>query len=580
MTAPTSAAQTTVAAASNPPSLAQQAATSWLQQMMNAPANGSALATAPSIIPNLPASIPAYAQSFAAASHQAAQPNSASSLPSAQQAAASWLQQIGAANGTNAASFTTPPSNTSGLPAGVPGYAQSSGSQPAGTLANATGASSGAAQSASALLQQIIAASTRAGGSVTTTAAPGTSSNLPPGVASYAQPPTSQPVAAANTGPWTVNAPASTILAANDTQSIAAMFGVPAFPAALAYAAPDSKSTATPSTAGSSQSWTKGAAAAPAAPNATANTLSLPGDLQAANAQSQPSAATQNPTSPRSTASDKAAVLAQAAQESVRQGHSAPITEAQTLPLHFDLSDSKNNAKPDSPFSAASDNAAADADDATRSTASSNPVPTPALPQHAQLAPQTAAPAAAAPATISGATPAQLSSIASVQAPNLPAQQLPESTATTLSTAAPVALPTPDINALALNIASKSLDGARQFDIRLDPVELGRVDVKLALDGNGNAQAHLAAERPETLALLQNNASALTRALQDSGVQVASNGLQFSLKGQERQADGQQRAPSRNRSSAISGIAAASAMTGASSSYGLSPSGEGVNILV
>jgi flagellar hook-length control protein FliK len=141
-------------------------------------------------------------------------------------------------------------------------------------------------------------------------------------------------------------------------------------------------------------------------------------------------------------------------------------------------------------------------------------------------------------------------------------------------------LASPDLNALAVSIAAKSLTGAQQFDIRMDPAELGRVDVRLSLDGNGTAQAHLAAERPETLTLLQNNAGTLTRALQDSGVQVANNGLQFSLKGQERQGDGQPRASSRGRAPSTSNIAAAGALNGAAPSYGPSPSGSGVNILV
>jgi flagellar hook-length control protein FliK len=170
--------------------------------------------------------------------------------------------------------------------------------------------------------------------------------------------------------------------------------------------------------------------------------------------------------------------------------------------------------------------------------------------------------------------------MAGAQAATVAGQQVPQAAATLPAAQAAVPLAAPELNQLALSIASKSLEGAKQFDIRLDPAELGRVDVRLSVDGSGTAQAHLAAERPETLALLQNNAGTLSRALQDSGVQVASNGLQFSLKGQERQADGQQRAPSRSRSSAAPGIEAGAAVNGGVPNYGLSPTGEGVNILV
>jgi hypothetical protein len=139
-----------------------------------------------------------------------------------------------------------------------------------------------------------------------------------------------------------------------------------------------------------------------------------------------------------------------------------------------------------------------------------------------------------------------------------------------------------DLNALTLNIAAKSAGGAKQFDIQLSPAELGRVDVRLSLDGSGNAQAHLAADRPETLQLLQSNAPTLTRALQDSGVQVASNGLQFSLRGDTRQGGGESspRGSSSRRATAAQAITAAGSVTSTASGYGLSPSGGGVNILV
>ncbi|HEY5238411.1 MAG TPA: flagellar hook-length control protein FliK [Rhizomicrobium sp.] len=92
-----------------------------------------------------------------------------------------------------------------------------------------------------------------------------------------------------------------------------------------------------------------------------------------------------------------------------------------------------------------------------------------------------------------------------------------------------------DLSALALSIAAKSLDGVKHFDIHLDPAELGRVQVRLSIDESGKAAAHLSAERPQTLELLQRDAPALTRALKDSGVDLSQNGLNFSLRGQNQQ---------------------------------------------
>jgi flagellar hook-length control protein FliK len=91
----------------------------------------------------------------------------------------------------------------------------------------------------------------------------------------------------------------------------------------------------------------------------------------------------------------------------------------------------------------------------------------------------------------------------------------------------------PDVNQFAVDIAARSLSGAKQFDIRLDPPELGRVDVRLSIDAHGKAEAHLTADQPQTLELLQKDAPALARALRDAGLNVNQDGLNFSLKNQQ-----------------------------------------------
>lgn len=90
----------------------------------------------------------------------------------------------------------------------------------------------------------------------------------------------------------------------------------------------------------------------------------------------------------------------------------------------------------------------------------------------------------------------------------------------------------PNIPALAVEVAAKSQAGAKQFDIRLDPPELGRVEVRLSIDATGKASAHLTADQPQTLDLLQKDSSSLTRALRDAGLDVSQNGLNFSLRQQ------------------------------------------------
>jgi flagellar hook-length control protein FliK len=117
---------------------------------------------------------------------------------------------------------------------------------------------------------------------------------------------------------------------------------------------------------------------------------------------------------------------------------------------------------------------------------------------------------------------------------------------------------TPNLAALAVTIASKSADGAKHFDIRLDPPELGRVDVRLTVDDAGRAQAALTVEKPQTLELLQKDSTQLERALKDAGLDLSQNGLNFSLKGQQQQS-GSNTAAGRHRHHTVRAIVAADA---------------------
>jgi flagellar hook-length control protein FliK len=101
------------------------------------------------------------------------------------------------------------------------------------------------------------------------------------------------------------------------------------------------------------------------------------------------------------------------------------------------------------------------------------------------------------------------------------------------------AQPHANFPALAADITAKSQSGARQFDIRLDPPELGHVEVRLSIDATGKASAHLSADQPQTLDLLQKDSSSLTRALRDAGLDVSQNGLNFSLRQQGGNGQGQ-----------------------------------------
>ena len=66
--------------------------------------------------------------------------------------------------------------------------------------------------------------------------------------------------------------------------------------------------------------------------------------------------------------------------------------------------------------------------------------------------------------------------------------------------------------------------------MRLDPPELGRIDVKLDIDKSGHINARLVVDKSETLDLMQRDQRALERALQQAGLDSGKTNLEFSLK--------------------------------------------------
>jgi len=112
----------------------------------------------------------------------------------------------------------------------------------------------------------------------------------------------------------------------------------------------------------------------------------------------------------------------------------------------------------------------------------------------------------------------------------------------TLAAPAPLAAQSPPvpIAGVAIEIATQAQSGKNHFEIRLDPPELGRIDVRLDVDSDGHVTSHLIADRSDTLNLLRNDAPGLQRALEDAGLKTSDNGLQFSLRDQGM---GQQQTP-------------------------------------
>ena len=77
--------------------------------------------------------------------------------------------------------------------------------------------------------------------------------------------------------------------------------------------------------------------------------------------------------------------------------------------------------------------------------------------------------------------------------------------------------------------ANKSTD----ISVQLTPAELGRVEVRLSIQRDGTVHAVVMADKPETLALLQKDASQLERSLQQAGLNANSENMSFNLRDQQ-----------------------------------------------
>jgi len=117
-----------------------------------------------------------------------------------------------------------------------------------------------------------------------------------------------------------------------------------------------------------------------------------------------------------------------------------------------------------------------------------------------------------------------------IQQPQVQSATTPVTTAQLTVTAATIAAV--PLNGLALQIAVTAQSGRSRFEIRLDPAELGRIDVRIDVDRHGQLTSHLTVEKPETLAMLRQDAPQLQRALDNAGFKTGDGGLQFSLRDQ------------------------------------------------
>lgn len=81
-------------------------------------------------------------------------------------------------------------------------------------------------------------------------------------------------------------------------------------------------------------------------------------------------------------------------------------------------------------------------------------------------------------------------------------------------------------------------EGLDKISIKLDPGNLGKVEIKLEIGHDGRLQAVIAADKPETLQLLQQDVKNLEQSLRDAGLKTDQQSLNFTLRDQSQAGEG------------------------------------------
>ncbi len=135
---------------------------------------------------------------------------------------------------------------------------------------------------------------------------------------------------------------------------------------------------------------------------------------------------------------------------------------------------------------------------------------------------------------------AQAPTVPQLQAPAI-ARDLPQVTMRPINEAQMV-------EGVSVLLARAGKNQVNDFIIRMDPPELGRIEVQLKMHEDGTVQAVIASDNPNTHDLLRREASTIERALAESGFRTGNDGLSFNLKQQG--SDQQRRDPEKYNASA------------------------------
>ena len=155
----------------------------------------------------------------------------------------------------------------------------------------------------------------------------------------------------------------------------------------------------------------------------------------------------------------------------------------------------------------------------------------PNSPSAASAATQANAVAAAATANDGAAQASSNAGNAATQAAAQPASTANPLTDATRAVATPPALQSAP--AATIQVYSRIIeraDGrAQRFEVRLDPAELGRVDIRIEIGADRKVHAVMAAHDSAALTDLMRGQKALERALSEAGIDLADQGLKFEM---------------------------------------------------
>lgn len=134
----------------------------------------------------------------------------------------------------------------------------------------------------------------------------------------------------------------------------------------------------------------------------------------------------------------------------------------------------------------------------------------------------------AAPALASSAAPESMSATAPVTA--LSAATTHAAAQTQAMNADHVSRAAPASTQVSQEIVRRFDGGNTKFELRLDPPELGRVEVRLEVTRDHKVTAVIAADSPQALTELARHARDLEQSLQSAGLELTDNGLSFDLR--------------------------------------------------